>query len=382
MLRCLLLGLVLIAPHRQAPAASLTDVPGPVSDAAIRLVQYCGDSKAGLDEQAVATLVDYVLAPKPGREYSLPKSNQCSGTYYEFDIKMTFPRFVEYSYTSLVPSNITRPSALRYSIWSNPRSDMQKMPSSWSVVPPGGAPVVIRGLQNDSNTPHLTTGVYHEYDLKRTIVLLNYKGRQVLISVSKQVDESNVGKKGIILGNDTDWTYFYSNEPGTMKTGIGWAKSYIYDYFSVAVYTEPVGAPAVVRTGVFQWLRAGWLGINFVKPNDILEGMKRVAQGSRTVLESPRLPPPSQIASVYQSLSSTPAEGLTKRYAALQQVLRSSAVQTGKISKSYLDEEQSFDDTSKERMVEELMLEYLKMSLGKPTPFGKQSFLLSSAPLP
>ena len=92
-----------------------------------------------------------------------------------------------------------------------------------------------------STTPtplDLTTGVYHEYDLKRTLILLNQKGRQVLISVSKQIDESSIGKKGVILGNDSDWTYFYSNEPGTMKTGLGWAKSYIYDYFSVVVYAK------------------------------------------------------------------------------------------------------------------------------------------------
>lgn len=380
--RCFLLGLLLIVAYPPAPAASLTDVPSPVSDAAVELVQHSSDSKAGLDEQAVATLVDYVLMSKNSREYSLPKSNECYGAYYEFDTKIAFTRFMEYSHSSLIPSIITRPSSLRYSIWSNPRSDMHKMPSSWSAIPHDGAPVVIRGLQHASNTPDLTTGVYYEYDLKRTLILLNHKGRQVLISVSKQIDESNVGKKGVILGNDNDWTYFYSNEPGTMKTGLGWAKSYIYDYFSVVVYAESGSSPAMVRTGVFQWLRAGWLGINFVKPGHILGGMKRYAQNSRMVLESPRLPAPSQLTSVYQSLSSMPALGLASEYAALQQALRSSAIQTGKISKSESDEKQSLADTSKEQMVEELMLEYLKMTLGKPTPLGKQSSLFSPATLP
>ena len=99
----------------------------------------------------------------------------------------------------------------------------------------------------------------------------------MFISISKQVDKSSVGKKGVILGNDNDWTYFYSNEPGTMKSGLGWAKSYIYDYFSVVVYVESDGSPAMVSTAMFQWLRAGWMGINFVKPGDILGGLKRFA---------------------------------------------------------------------------------------------------------
>jgi hypothetical protein len=380
--RCFLLGLLLIVAYPPAPAASLTDTPRPVSDAAVRLVQYCSDSKAGLDEQAVATLVDYVLTSKNSREYSLPKSNQCVGSYYEFDTEIAFPRFMEYSYSSLVPAIIARPSSLRYSIWSNPRSDMQKMPSSWRAIPLKGAPVVIRGLQHDSNTPDLTTGVYYEYDLKRTLILLNHKGQQGLISISKQINESNVGKKGVILGNDNDWTYFYSNKPGTMKTGLGWAKTYIYDYLSVAVYAESDSSPGMVRTGVFQWLRAGWLGINFVKPGDILGGMKRYAQNSRMVLESPRLPAPSQLTSVYKSLSRMPTSDLASEYAALQQALRFSAIQAGKISKSEADKRQSFVDTSKEQMVEELMLEYLKRTLEKPTPLEKQSSLFSPATLP
>ena len=380
--RCFLLGLLLIVVYPPAPAASLADVPSPVSDAAVRLIQYCNDSKAGLDEQAVATLVDYVLTSKNSREYFLPESNRCYGAYYEFDTKIAFPRFMEYSFSSLVPAIIARPSSQRYSIWSNPRSDMQKMPGSWRAIPPDGAPVVIRGLRHDSDTPDLTTGVYHEYDLKSTLILLNHKGRQVLISISKQIDESNIGKKGVILGNDNDWTYFYSNEPGTMKTGLGWAKTYIYDYLSVAVYAEPDSSPGMVRSGAFQWLRAGWLGINFVKPGDILKGMKRFAQSFRMVLESPRLPAPSQLTSVYKSLSRMPASDLAGEYAALQQALRSSAIQAGKISKSEADEKQSLVDTSKEQMVEELMLEYLKMTLGKPTPLRKQSSLFSPATLP
>jgi hypothetical protein len=375
--RCLLFGVLLMTGYPPAHAASLADVPRPVSDAAVLLIQYGSDSKAVLDEQAIAPLVDYLLTSKSGREYSLPESNQCPGAYYEFDTKITLPRFLEYCYSALVPSNITRPSSLRYSTWSNPGSDMQKMPSTWGAIPLGGPPLVIRGLQHDSDTPHLATGVYHEYDLKRTLILFNHKGRQVLISVSKQINQSSVGKKAIILGNDIDWTYFYSNEPGTMKTGLGWAKSYIYDYFSVVVYAESNNPPAVVRTGVLQWLRAGWLGINFVKQGDILDGMKRSAHGTRTVLESPHLPAPRQLTAAYQTLSRMAMPDLAEKYAALHQALRSSAIQAGKVGTSASDESQSFTGTSKEQMIEELMLEYLKMALGKPSVLGKQPSLFS-----
>jgi hypothetical protein len=358
-------------------AFSLTDVASPISDAAMQLVQFCIEPKAGLDEGAVATLVNYILSSKQDMEYSLPKSQECTGAYYEFDTKTTLPRFIEYSYSPLIPSVITRPSSVRYSAWTSPRDESQKLPDNWKPVPPAGAPVVVHAMQHESDTPDLNSGVYHEYDLKRTLILLNYKGRQVMISVSKQINKSDVGKKGFILGDDTDWTYYYSGETGSPRTGLGWIKSYIYDYFSVCVYVESGPAPAMVRAGIFQWLSAGWSGINFVKSSHILRGLERFARDCKMLLESPRLPAPNQIASVYQRLSNMPAGDLTKKYAALRQALRSSAIRMDKISKSASDEQVSLANISREQMVQGLMLEYLKTTIGKPALIEEHSFLPS-----
>jgi len=260
---------------------------------------------------------------------------------------------------------MTRPSSLRYSFWTAVRNEAEKLPANWKPVPTGGPPVIIHGKERESNSPDLNTGVYHEYDLKRTLVLLNYKGRQVMLSISKQIGTSDVGKKGYILGSDNDWQYYYTGETGSTMTGLGWAKSYIYDYFSVSVYVESGSASTMVKTGVFQWLRAGWSGINFVNSGHILRGIKRFGRDYKMVLESPRLPAPNKIFSVHQGLSDMPADVLTKRYAALRQAQRSSAIKIGKISKTEGEEELSPANTPKEQMVEELMLEYLKTALGK-----------------
>ncbi len=234
--------------------------------------------------------------------------------------------------------------------------------------------MIIHGLQHDSNTPDLNTGVYHEYDLKRTLILLNYKGRQVFLSISKQVNQSKVGKKGFILGKDNDWNYYYSGEPGTAKTGIGWAKTYIYDFFSIGVYVETGSAPMSLRVGHFNWLNAGWLGINFVKSMHILDGLKRFANNFKVVLESSQLPTQNEIISVYQRLLNMSVVDLNRKYAELQKASRQSAERIGKIGRSESDKIISFANVSREQMVEELMLEYLKMTLGKPTLLGKQYF--------
>jgi hypothetical protein len=361
------LSVLLILPYQSATASSPADDFNPVKDAVMKLVQLCDEHKTDLDEHTAATLVNYVLASKKSNEYALPKSQGCTGAYYEFDTKISFPRFIDYSYSPFILSVITRPSSLRYSFWTTFRSEAQGLPASWKPVPSGGTPVIIHGKERDSNSPDLNTGVYHEYDLKRTLVLLNYKGRPVMFSVSKQIGTSEVGKKGYILGSDSDWDYYYTGESGSTMTGLGWAKSYIYDYFSVSVYVESGSGPTMVRTGVFQWLRAGWSGINFVNSGHILRGMKRFGRDCKTVLESPRLPAPNKMFSVHQWLSNMPAEVLTKNYSALRQAQRSSAIKSGKISKSEGEEEVSLASTPKEQMVEELMLEYLKTALGKAT---------------
>jgi hypothetical protein len=364
----LALTLLMITAHLAAAALSSAESHKSFNDAALRLVQFCNDPKVGIDERDIATLVDYVLSSKINGEHALPESGGCPGAYNEFDTKSNFRRFMQYSYNARIPSVVTRPSSLRYSLWRVPQGKARNLPGNWEPVPAAGAPVILHGLQHDSNTPDLTTGVYYEYDLKRTLIWVNYKGRQALVSVSKQIDKSNVGEKGVIIGPDSDWNYYYSGETGSANAGLGWIKSYIYDYFSVNVYVETGTAPAMVRTGVFQWIRAGWSGINFVQPGHIIDGLKRFARNKRMIMESPRLPAPNQMMTAYQGLLNMPAGDLIKKYTVLQEARLSSALQTGKIGTAKAGESFSFSKTPKEQMVEELMLEYLKAALGKPTP--------------
>jgi hypothetical protein len=197
----------------------------------------------------------------------------------------------------------------------------------------------------------------------------------VLISISKQIDKSDVGKKGVILGNDDDWNYYYSGLPGSTKAGLGWIKSYIYDYFSVSVHVESGASPSMVRAGIFQWIRAGWSGINFVQPGHIIKGMKRYAKNSKTILESPNLPAPNKIVSTYQRLSALPQNDLIEKYTALQQARQSLAVLSGKIKTSEIKKQDPYANILKEQIVEELMLEYFKITLGKSSLLGEKVVL-------
>jgi len=364
----LMILLLTLFQHSPALAAlPLSDGSNPIPAAAMKLVQFCTDPRAGLDSQAVATLVDYVLGPKPKKEAALPTFRKATGAYYELDTRIKFPNFLKYSYSSQIPPALTSPASLRYSLWTGPQGKFQKLPGNWESASPDGKPVIIRGLEHIGITPDLNTGVYYKYDLKKTLILLKHKDRQVLISISKQVDISDVGKKGIILGNDDDWNYYYSAEPGSTKAGLGWVKSYIYDYFSVGVHVQSGSSQSMVRSGLFQWIRAGWSGINFAEPRHVINGMKRYAQNSKTILESPKLPAPNQITSNYQRLSALPQTVLAEKYAVLQQARQQLAFQKSKAGTSVINQQDPHTSAPKEQIIQELMLEYLKVSLGKPS---------------
>lgn len=365
------MSLVIVLIIIQPQTAFAVSPPDKTSLAAKKLVQFCADPKIGLDIGDVATLVDYVLAPKSNREVGLPALDGSNGAYYEFDTRIAFPRFLSYSYNAQIPGALTRPSSMRFSIWTSLQGKASGLRDKWKPASPADQPEIIHGIQRDCITPDLTTGIYYEYDLKRTLIHLNHKGRQVLISISRQVSQSDVGKKGIILGNDSDWNYFYSGETGSYKTGLGWVKSYIYDYFSIGVYVETNGSSNMVRSGTFQWLRAGWSGINFVKSDHILDGLKRFARNSKTILESKNLPAPGQLIRNYQLLCALPNRDLTARYAALQNAQKSMAVRSGKAGASEIKGNGNNNHVPKEQIVQELMLEYLKIALGKPSLVDK-----------
>lgn len=363
-LSTLVILILMVGSFFQPAPAHSTDLSASASAAVMKLVHFCNNPVTGFDVQAASTLLNSVLASKSKREAALPQLLDCPGAYYEFDTMIKFQNFLEYSYNPQIPSALTRPASLRYSLWTGPGGEWNRMPDISKLTSPMSGQTIVHGFQHDSNTPDLTTGVYHEYDLKRSMILINHKGQRALISISKQIRPSDVGKKGAILGIDDQWHYYYSGEPGSQMSGLGWVKSYIYDYFSIIVYIDPGASPERIKTGVFQWLRAGWSGINFVRTRHILEGLKRYARGSKSILESPNLPAPSQMASAYQTFLSLPQSDLLEKYTVLRLAQQSSALLAGKITPREIKKKDFFTNVSREQMVEELMLEYLKSTLG------------------
>ena len=159
------LSLVFALPD--AHAQSLSNPSGPVIAAAVKLVDFTTDSKTAIDISAMATLADFVIESKSTKEMELPKIRKAIGAYYEFDTKIDFLTFLQYSYTSQIPTALTSPASLRYSLWRGVAGEAHQLPEAWKLPAQNAPPLVIRGKQHDGITPDLTTEVYYEYDLMR-----------------------------------------------------------------------------------------------------------------------------------------------------------------------------------------------------------------------
>jgi len=371
-------------------AADEALLPPEVVAGAEHLLSLVGpDNRETFQPERITGLMDFVVrSKKDGMRFSAEPGNGFSSSYNEVDVRTRLVDLLQYAFNPAIPWFATSPSSLRSTAWKQTEKPWTGLPRLWELLDNADAPVVIRGVEAVENTPDIFSGGYYRYDLDRTLILLTSGPRRTVISISKQAGVSDVGRKGFIVGNDEDWTYFYSGEPGLNVTGLGWVKSYMYDSAGISVYTEAGPEQAVVRTGNFKWLRAGWSNINMVQNDHIYQGMVRFARAFREVLESPRLP----AVKVFENdclkiaeLSDSAIRDQMKSYRQLL-VLRAEKLDGG--ARRHLPEvfhsEDYWQAFKRKDMESTLVLETLKGYLGKSSP-GKPGSNLSanlSAPTP
>jgi len=197
---------------------------------------------------------------------------------------------MRYFYNTDIPSFLLSPATLRFSNWYDDSEFMKRATPLWEEWDNYEKPVLTRGREFESCTPDSFGEAYFAYDLDRLIVLLKYEGKRVLVSVSLQDGESDVGRKGAII-NDKEWDYFYSGIEGLNKGLISWMDTYMYNSASVLVFVEQNGEAKQSTLFLYKWLKAGWSGMNVVKRKHIYEGIMRYARSMEKVLTGSTLTP-------------------------------------------------------------------------------------------
>jgi hypothetical protein len=313
MRRALLLAICLLllgcAPAQAEPQNLPWKKLQPALDHLYRLT--CRQSQA---YQPEALKLFTALVPKlsPGR-ISLPNRMDMPGAGACFDIDTDLASLLRYGFNPGIPSSTIRPNSVRCARWKlRTHSGLDPSQPLWTALQEARRPILIQGLEREETTPDLSTGGYYAYDIKRSLILLPGGPRPAFLSVSVQAGASDVGRKGQIVNADTNWSYFYSEEKGLNRFGLGWVDSRLYTAFSVAAYIQT--AENTVRCLCLNWIRGGWKGLNVIKSKHISKGLQRFVRGSRSILESPRLPDAGTLARWFRHLQQLPEAKLNARY--------------------------------------------------------------------
>ena len=327
------------------------------------------DKTVSFDPEKVALVLGFINEPKKKSAlYFADEIRRAPSAYYEFDIKKNLDEIVAYSYNPQIPLITTVPSSARLLYWMDARKNPRASPYIGQYVSQLDSPVIVRGAQYIEITPDTHSGAYYGYDNYQTMILFKYRQRKILVTISKQMDVSSVGKKGYVLGTDDDWDYFYSGKPGLTIPALGWVKSYMYGSSGINIYDEVDPLAPKVRCAVFRWLRAGWSGINMVRRKHIYSGLKRFAKPMKEILEYPALPSVKTMTADFSRIRGLSHDALKSKMAIYSKILEKRYANSGnakKISADIFKNKSHWTSLSRDEMESTLAIEYMKLAVGK-----------------
>ena len=331
------------------------------------------DKTATFDPKKVAGVLDFINQPgKDAALYYADSILDAPSAYYEFDIHENLKKIVAYSFNPDIPDIATVPSSVRLLYWLDASENRQSPPRIGQYLDRLYSPVVINGLQYMEITPNTHSGAYYAYNMHHTMLLFKYRQRNILVTVSKQVDVSTVGKKGYVLGADDDWDYFYSGKPGLTIPALGWVNSYMYESSGINIYDEVDPVAMKVRCAAFKWLRAGWSGINMVQRQHIYSGLKRFAKPLKEILEYPSLPSVESMADDFSRIRGFSEDTLRSKMRIYSGILQNrydrGGGRIGKLSANLFKNKPYWVQMSRDEMESALVIEYMKLAVGKTRP--------------
>ncbi len=264
------------------------------------------------EAQRLDKLVAFMLTPRAGGTSSAGRAGAFLDplAYHEFTVKRPLAFILEYAHNPDIPAQILTLGTVRYATWKAFDARHPDVPNVAERMVRLEAPFVIRGIEHEEIAPDPSSGAYYSYDLQRTLIGFRHGSHTLWLTLSRQNDKSDVGRKGYVLDEENAWHYIYSGEKGITKTGLGWVDSFMYDGFSCSFFIQSDDQPDQVKVAIFKWLRAGWNDMNFVKYSHIRDGLERYGIILRQILENPDLPPPTQLAAVNRRIRDLPMDQL------------------------------------------------------------------------
>lgn len=373
LLACFVLA-VCLAAYPPAMADSLptsTPAPDDLTPALEHLLELVGPRpRPEFDPRSIDPLIEFMAAGKPaGRFFSAPRQTGRPSAYYQNVIRRSLREIIDYAFSPDIPLVATAPSSTRIVRWISGVDGGKGLPRFGAALGNLLAPVLIHGREYVVNTPDQFSGAYYGYEQARTLILYTTQGRNVLISISRQIEKSGPGRKGLVLGHDGNWDYLYSPEVGLNLKGLGWMRSHMFDSCGINIYLQSAAQSPKTILGAFKWVRAGWNKINVVRDGHVYSGLQRFGATFKKIMESPLLPEPKELASVFSPIESLSIGELRNKMRIYRRLLAERYADTltsrsGWPSKIFRDP-QYWNSLGEEEMKSVLVVEKLKHALGK-----------------
>lgn len=316
-------------------------------------------------EADLVRLVNFMTAADTMPDMVMPaEREEGEGVFSRRALRLPFPKLLRYCFDPSLPTEVLYPTVLRRGYWLPQSAFAQQRAGLWTRLG-GKEPVVLRGAEYEEITPDSFSGCYYHYTLQRLIVLMQAGGRNVVLSVSRQKAPSSVGRKGAVVGRDSDWNYVYTRAVGSNLKLVGWAETYMYGSANVSVMYENGEESGLA---FFKWVKAGWSNLNMVKSKHILAGGRRFLDGMRQVLESAELPKPEEIRARYEKFQAMDDAGLRAAFAphaaSLENRAAGDSLLSSKDFRAALEGGVYPGQLGREDIISELMKLYMKERLG------------------
>ena len=249
----------------------------------------------------------FVAKVKPGETWALAERNGNSAGLRVYELAMKMDRLLAYRSLPDVPGALFAPSSAGWIRWI-PHPDSPHTMEEFAALSDRDLtmPVTVVGTEVVETTPDETTGGYYTTSSDAHTYVGTWNGKKTWVGVTMQVGESTFGKKGVVIGADSDWIYYFSEKSGLTMGGLGWVKSKVYDSAGIAIYQELEPGGDRIRCLFFKWIRAGWSGVNMAKTEHITSGQDRYFRGMEAVLTAERLPDPALLSVVMKRFRSIP----------------------------------------------------------------------------
>lgn len=343
-------------------------LPAPVDEGLDYLFDFLAGSESTIDATKINGLIRFVDdSPATDKIIKLPKRNSANGAAMRMDVNAGLKRILEYTYNPEIPTYAIFPSVIRVSGWYADSPFYTEKVQPWKYLGDCATPRVWRGKEFEVNTPDSFGGAYYRYDLNRLMIMLNFEDRDVFVSVSKQLDDSGVGMKGLVVDDD-QWNYFYSGIPGLTTGGMGWMDTFMYDSMAVNIYVQDKQNSEHTVCYLFKWLRAGWAGLNVVRPKHIFEGSQRYARSFSALMESEVLPGPDVFAEKVREIEAMSDQDMDNYISEYSKQVEAFATKHPVLSDEFsevYEHGKYADKFTREERIGVLVKEYVKQAMGK-----------------